>query len=222
MPSCAICVSSRISTATPASLATAAARRANSCGVSVLPGSLASSRARLLHSPSTRPRATAARAASAADSSPAAATTVHAGGARTSCSPCLVAAAVELRQRQPFRDRLRHVRRAGAAGGVRAHHERRARDAALPRPQPDGDRQLPRDVGAERRSLPGADHDEPPGPPGRVGHARREDARTTGRRTPSTASARATSPPVAASMPGTAAGPSSSNQGTTSRSASTD
>ena len=83
MPSFAICVSSRISTETPASLATAAARRANSCGVSVLPGSLASSRARLLHSPSTRPLATPS-AACDADSSPAAATTVHAGGAETS------------------------------------------------------------------------------------------------------------------------------------------
>ena len=59
MPSSAIIRSSRISTFTPASPAMAAARIANSRGVSVFPGSLASSRARLLDSPSTRPRAAA-------------------------------------------------------------------------------------------------------------------------------------------------------------------
>jgi hypothetical protein len=51
--------SSRISTRTPASLAIAAQRLANSRGVSMLPGSLARSRARLLDSPRMRPRVTA-------------------------------------------------------------------------------------------------------------------------------------------------------------------
>ena len=88
MPSLAICPSSSTSTATPASPAMTLARRANSLGVSVLPGSLASSRARLLHSPSNRPRA-AASIARVADSSPAATTIVQTGGAGMSCSRVL-------------------------------------------------------------------------------------------------------------------------------------
>jgi hypothetical protein len=65
--------------ATPASAASLVARIANSRGVSVLPGSFASSRARLLHSPSTRPRSTAR--CSAADSTEASIAIVHCGAA---------------------------------------------------------------------------------------------------------------------------------------------
>jgi len=59
MPSCSILFSSSISTPRPAAFASSAARSAKVRGVSELLGSFASSRAMLLHSPSTRPRSIA-------------------------------------------------------------------------------------------------------------------------------------------------------------------
>ena len=59
MPSFSIWCSSSASNETFASATTFWQRRANSRGVSALPGSLAMSRARLLHSPRMRPRAIA-------------------------------------------------------------------------------------------------------------------------------------------------------------------
>ncbi len=81
MPSFSICVSSRISVLTPTSLASAVARLANSRGGSTLPGSFASSRARLLHSPRIRPRATAASMIALTLGEASTAATIHAGTA---------------------------------------------------------------------------------------------------------------------------------------------
>ena len=111
MPSASICRSSRISTAMPASLARAAERAANSRGVSVLPGSFASSRARLLHSPSTRaPGDGVVKARAGADDGlPPASTTTNATPMPVRFGR-LVGPAVELRQREPLRDGLRKCR----------------------------------------------------------------------------------------------------------------
>ncbi len=135
---------------TPASLASAVARRANSRGGSTLPGSLASSRARLLHSPRIRPRATAAALIVPTpsrvverDHGP----RRHRGRRRI---VGLVAAAVELGERQPFGDRLRQI------GGIAlaAHDERGARHVPLTRGQPAGRRQLAQQVGAALAAPP--------------------------------------------------------------------
>ena len=223
MPSCAICCLVE-NLDRDARLAASDGRRAraNSCGVSVLPGSLASSRARLLHSPSSRPLATASTACDAAS----------VAGRRQDDRPrrtargVVLAASCSCRRRTPPASALR---RSPAPGrrcwrrriGVRAQHEGRARDAALSRATPDGDRQLPRQVGAERPTLPAPTSATPPGLPVPVGDARREESNGRAANSLDCERARRHRPPVAASMPGTAAGPSPSNQGTTSRSAST-
>ena len=66
--------------ASPASLAIACARSANTRGVSSLPGSLASVRASLLMSPSTRPRSSASRTAGPSLETRACAASIHDGG----------------------------------------------------------------------------------------------------------------------------------------------
>ena len=65
MPSCSMAFSSSTSNVRPLPATMSPDRRANSRGVSELPGSLQSSRARLLHSPSSRPRRTASENADA-------------------------------------------------------------------------------------------------------------------------------------------------------------
>jgi len=89
IPSRAISLSSRISTATPASVAIAAARSAKTRGVSTLDGSFAKPRARLLESPRIWPRRTAASRAFVSEASSAGATIVSAVAAGPNRSPVL-------------------------------------------------------------------------------------------------------------------------------------
>ena len=79
MPSCSMALSSSTSNVRPLPATMSPDRRANSRGVSELPGSLQRSRARLLHSPSSRPRWTASANAAARPSGTPEATIVHAG-----------------------------------------------------------------------------------------------------------------------------------------------
>ena len=215
MPSCSIRSSSRISTLTPPSAAIVDARRANSRGVSALPGSLASSRARLLHSPSSRPRSTAARAR------------VRASGGcpghrrngprrRTSRRPVfrLVAADVEFRERQSFGDGLRQRERASPRPRL-THPTRSARRL---RTRDRGGGQLPGELAPEIRRRSRSDEKQTRG---RQLRSVSEVANSSNVLPVNSfeASARAMSPPLAASSPSTA-GPSSSNHGTMSRSVS--
>ena len=149
---------------TPASAANAVARRANSRGGSTLPGSFASSRARLLHSPRMRPRATASCACTPAPSTSSAADhrpDRHRRGRRI---VGFVAAAVELGEGQPFGDGLREI----GGGRAAADHERDAAGRALTRRQPARGRQAAQQIGAALRGAAADDH-HPPRAPFRVG-----------------------------------------------------
>ena len=182
MPSCAICVSSSTSTATPASPAIAAARTANSRGVSVLPGSLASL-ARQVAALAEHPSANDSRQSPRfAASSPSAATTVQAGGrqgrrAPVSCScppsnsasvsPSAIACAMSA------------VPVATDASG--AQHECRARRSGADaptarRPSPACARSAPNIA-----CFPAPTSDEPPHPPRRVGERVEKDIVGTAR-----------------------------------------
>ena len=81
----------------------------------------------------------------------------------------LVAAAIELGERQPFGDRLRKIR----GDSLPANHERRARHVALPRGQAAGGGQLPQQIGAALAASAADDRDAARAP-ARVGDRREE------------------------------------------------
>ena len=221
MPSASICRSSRISTEAPPAAAIAAARVANSRGVSVLPGSLASSRARLLHSPRSRPRPTAAsmRGWLSGDVSSSGGTTIVRLRRRRRLIAGLVDARAELGEREALGDRLREAGEIDVAGRIRQagpQQEPEPRDAPLPRRE--------RAAVATRRAAAAVKTATRPAPTNRTRRGFHVPSmtfatnRSNGRAANSfVVSARASSPPTARSRPATAEGESSSNHGTTSK-----
>ena len=136
----------------------------------MLPGSFASSRARLLHSPSRRPRSTAvlarlttSDACSVSDNGPR-------GGRRRRGVHRLVRAAVELRQRQSFGDRLSALNDIAGA----TQHERGPLRPTVPRRDPASSGQLTRQLAPILGRRTPADQQQPARPPSRVRDRGRE------------------------------------------------
>ena len=213
----AICCSSSISTLTPASRAIAAARArelARRQRVARLVRELARQIAALAEHAAARDRRVDARRT---PSSASATTIVHAAPAPAAVRR-LVAAAVELGSVSPSATAWRAA--ASSRRWPSARTERDAARCALPRGEPRRGRQLARSSIVNSLARPA-----PMSATRRAFHSRsaigvRTD-RTACAANSFDASARATSPPVAASRPATAEARSSSNHGTTSRSAST-
>ena len=170
IPSFAICVSSRISTLTPASLAMrrrAPRELARRQRVARLVRELARQVAALAEDPAARHRRV--------DDRLDARRRVDGGDGprrrrRRRRVVRLVAAAVELGERQPLGDRLRQI------GGVAlaAHDERRARHVPLTRGQPAAVASL-RSRSVPRSPPPAADERDPPRPPARIRDRREEE-----------------------------------------------
>ena len=172
------------------------------------PGSLDSSRDRLLHSPSSRPRRTASSNAAARPSRDSAADDRPGGScARRACRPSCSWPTSNSASVRPSATACASSAASMWLAVVRAHHECRARHAPGLHRQPAGRGELARQVAAEGcdRARPRRARRDGRAMPGR--ERGRGRSRKGGPRTPSHSSARARSPPVAASSPGTAAAP---------------
>ena len=119
----------------------------------------------------------------------------------------LVAAAVELRQRQPFGNRLRHLRRVVDREPPASTNPTRGIRRCLAQ-SAGGGGDLPHRIAAERGALPCPDEQHAPGSPRRHrSTAGGKDVVRRARENSFAARARAISPPDAASTPGDRLGP---------------
>ena len=137
--------------ARPASFAIAAARSANTRGVSTFDGSFASSRARLLDSPRMRPALDRASRAPAAGACPSAARPISSLGRGPEALAGLVFVDAERRQDQPFGHRLDRV---GAPESAPRSRNATRGIAVAARQQRRRGRELAQPLGVKSAALP--------------------------------------------------------------------